>query len=120
MKKFKEQAKQAVIQVQAPPVESLMDKAEQACVLLKAMGNPQRLGLLFVLAQSADGLHVDQWGAASGIEQPTLSQQIGELRQAGLVEGTREGRAIRYKITSKEALAMLEALGCVYCPSGSK
>ena len=53
-----------------------------------------------------------------GIRQPTLSQQLGVLRQEGLVATRREGKHIHYTIASAEAMAVLQVLYQLYCPKG--
>ena len=52
---------------------------------------------------------------ALDIHQPTLSQQLGVLRDEGLVSTRRDGKWIYYSIASKEALAVIEVLYQQYC-----
>ena len=59
----------------APPLEALRDAAEQACALMKVLGNPDRLMLLCELAQGERS--VTQLQEALGIG-------IGHLRDLGL------------------------------------
>ena len=69
----------------APPldVHAMQRAAVQASGLLKAMANPDRL---LLLCQMAHGEHcVSELEGLLGITQPTLSQQLGVLRQEGLV-----------------------------------
>ena len=33
-----------------------------------------------------------------GIRQPGLSQQLAELREAGLIAGRKEGKTVRYRL----------------------
>jgi ArsR family transcriptional regulator len=87
--------------------------ATQASGLLKALANPDRLLLLCQLAQ---GEHcVSELEGLLGILQPTLSQQLGVLRQEGLVTTRREGKQIFYSIASKEALAVMQVLYQQFC-----
>ena len=88
--------------------------AAQACGLLKALGNPDRLLLLCQLSQGP--LCVSELESALGIGQPTLSQQLGVLREEALVSTRREGKQIYYSIASNEALAVLQLLYEMYCP----
>ena len=77
--------------------------ASRACGLLKVLANPDRLLLLCQLTQ---GSHcVSELEAILGIQQPTLSQQLGVLRDEALVTTRREGKQIFYSIASGEAMA---------------
>ena len=51
----------------------------------------------------------------TGIRQPTLSQQLGVLRNEALVSTRREGKWIYYRVASQEALSILETLYGLYC-----
>lgn len=87
--------------------------ATQACGLLKVLANPDRLLLLCQLSQGP--LCVSELAAIVGIQQPTLSQQLGVLRDEALVSTRREGKQIYYSIASREAQAMLQLLYQLYC-----
>lgn len=87
--------------------------AARACGLLKVLGNPDRLLLLCQLSQGE--FCVSELEAALGIQQPTLSQQLGVLRDEQLVTTRREGKQIYYSIASREAMAVLQTLYGLYC-----
>jgi len=53
---------------------------------------------------------------ALGIRQPTLSQQLGVLRNEGVVSTRREGKNIFYNIADARLLKVLELLYRLYCP----
>lgn len=91
----------------------LQASAGKACDLLKALANPQRLLLLCQLTQGE--LSVGALETATGIRQPTLSQQLTVLREEQTVNTRREGKQIFYSIASQEALAVLEVLYQLYC-----
>jgi len=94
--------------------------ASRACGLLKVLANPDRLLLLCQLAQ---GEHcVSELESALGIQQPTLSQQLGVLREEKLVDTRREGKQIFYRIASQEAMAVMQVLYELFCkkPKGKK
>lgn len=87
--------------------------AERARGLLKVLSNPDRLMLLCQLTQ---GEHcVSELEQALGIQQPTLSQQLGVLRDERLVATRRDGKQIYYSITSTEAMAVMQVLYQLYC-----
>jgi len=51
-----------------------------------------------------------------GITQPTLSQQLGVLRDEALVSTRRDGKRIHYRVASAQALALLTVLHDQFCP----
>jgi len=97
-----------------PPVDAMRAAATQAGGLLKALANPDRLLFLCQLTQGEQT--VGALEAALGIRQPSLSQQLGVLRQEGLVATRRDGKQIHYSVASPEALAVLRLLYQLYCP----
>lgn len=101
-------------------LEDMRAAATRACGLLKVLGNPDRLLLLCQLTQGE--FCVSELEAMLGIQQPTLSQQLGVLREEKLVSTRREGKQIRYALASKEATALLQVLYQLYCvkPQGEE
>ena len=96
-------------------LDAMRGAADQACRLLRMLANPDRLLLLCQLVQGER--RVGELEDSLGIGQPTLSQQLGVLRESGLVETTREGRHIRYRIRSPQALALMQTLQQQFCPA---
>lgn len=87
--------------------------AAQACTLLKVLGNPDRLMLLCQLTQGE--YCVSDLETLLQITQPTLSQQLGVLREEKLVNTRREGKQVFYSIASPEALAVMQVLYQQFC-----
>jgi len=102
---------------ETPDVSRLRDSAEEAAILLKALANADRLMLLCELAQGERS--VGELEALTGIRQPTLSQQLGVLREERLVETRREGKSIHYRIASPQALAVMHVLYREFCEGKS-
>jgi ArsR family transcriptional regulator len=94
-------------------LDAMRKAAEKARGLLKVLSNPDRLLLLCQLTQGEQC--VSDLENALGIRQPTLSQQLGVLRDEELVHTRREGKQIYYSIASKEAQAIMQVLYDVYC-----
>ncbi|HWI82029.1 metalloregulator ArsR/SmtB family transcription factor [Ramlibacter sp.] len=103
-----------MIEEAAPELEELSQAADAACALLKSLANPDRLLLLCELAQGER--NVGQLEQALGIVQPTLSQQLGVLREARLVDTRRDGKHVYYRIASPQALAVMQVLHAQFCP----
>lgn len=87
--------------------------ATNACALLKVLANPDRLLLMCRLSQGE--LSVGELEAELGIRQPTLSQQLGLLRENGLVATRRDGKNIFYSVASPQALAVMAVLYQQFC-----
>jgi DNA-binding transcriptional ArsR family regulator len=99
------------------PVLALSDMrqaAGQACGLLHALANEDRLLLLCQLSQGEKS--VGELEEMVGIRQPSLSQQLGVLRNEGLVATRRDGKRIFYSVADAKALAVLSTLYQLYCP----
>ncbi|MBN3751593.1 winged helix-turn-helix transcriptional regulator [Paraburkholderia sp. Tr-20389] len=88
--------------------------AANACALLKVLANPDRLLLMCQLSQGE--MSVGELEEQLGIRQPTLSQQLGVLRENDLVATRREGKNIFYSVASPEALAVMAVLYEQFCP----
>lgn len=97
----------------AVPLADLAGAAAKAAILLKALANPDRLLLLCNLVESE--CNVSGLETLTGIRQPTLSQQLGVLREEGLVDTRRDGKFIFYRIASPPALAVLQTLYETFC-----
>jgi len=95
---------------------ALRASSAAASALLKAMANPDRLLLLCQLSQGE--LCVSELEEQLGIRQPTLSQQLGVLREEGLVQTRRDGKQVYYRIASAAALAVLQVLYAQFCGNG--
>lgn len=91
-----------------PDLMALQASAEKACALLKVLAHTDRLVLLCRLAQGE--FCVSDLERDLGIRQPTLSQQLGVLRQEGLVSTRREGKHIHYRLISDDAAAVMHVL----------
>lgn len=92
---------------------ALRSAAASCCRLMKVLSNPDRLLLLCQLAQGEK--RVGQLEELVGIEQPTLSQQLGVLRDEHLVSTRREGKHIYYRIESEQALAVMNVVYEQFC-----
>ena len=91
----------------------LRDSASKACTLLKVLANEDRLLLLCQLTQGER--NVGELEALTGIRQPTLSQQLGVLRDEGLVNTRRMGKFIFYSLASFEVVSVMQTLSGLYC-----
>ena len=77
------------------------------------LSNPDRLLLLCQLVPGEK--RVGELEALLSIVQPTLSQQLGVLREEGLVTTRRSGKNIYYSVVSEQAVAVMRALYDQFC-----
>ena len=104
-----------------PPVTVELDpravarQVGKATRLLKSLANQHRLMILCHLVEGEQT--VGALEVALGIQQAHLSQQLAQLRAAGLVRARRESRNVYYSLGSPEAAAVLSLLYRLYCPA---
>ena len=73
---------------------------------------------MLLLCQLSHGeMCVSDLEQALEIHQPTLSQQLGVLRSAGVVETRRQGKNIYYSVAEPALLEILLLLDKLYCPA---
>lgn len=104
--------------VSAMRVEQLADKADHAAAVLKAISNKWRL---LVLCQLVKGEKpVGELEDVIGLSQSALSQHLAALRRMKLVETRRSAQTIYYRLSGREATAVLATLHDLYCaPAGA-
>lgn len=94
-------------------LDAMRAAATDAAALLRTLGNVDRL---LLLCQLTEGEYcVGELEQSTGIQQPTLSQQLGVLRNMGLVETRREGKNVYYRITDARAWELLKTVHDLYC-----
>ena len=94
-------------------LDTMRASAARTCSMLKTLSNPDRLLLLCQISQGE--CCVSDLEEALDIHQPTLSQQLGVLRDEGLVETRRDGKRIYYSMASTEAIAVMKVLYEQFC-----
>lgn len=88
-------------------------RADEVAALLKTLSHPVRLMLACTLAEGE--YSVGTMEQKLGIHQPTLSQQLGVLREAGIVETRRDAKQIFYRLTEEKAARVIHALYDIFC-----
>lgn len=71
----------------------------------RTLGHPARIRVLELLSERDHAVH--ELLAEIDIEPSNLSQQLGVLRRAGLVQQYREGGEVRYAIAVPEVRSLL-------------
>lgn len=90
------------------PPDELEQQADSGAALLRALANPQRLRLVCELMAGERG--VGELEELTGIRQPSLSKELGKLREAGVIEGRRMSKAVFYQLVDERASGVIAAL----------
>ena len=88
--------------------------AENVSRILKLLANPKRLLILCQLVEGEKS--VGELARLIGISQVTVSQQLGLLKNTGLVAGRREAQTIYYRLEQPEIRELIHFLYKTYCP----
>ena len=91
----------------ATKTDHFTDKHNQLAILAKALGHPARIAIMEYLLKTNACICGDIVNELP-LAQPTVSQHLKELKNAGLIKGSIEGRAVCYCINDK-ALQKLQA-----------
>ena len=81
--------------------EAQVDRIQIA--FIRALAGQHRLRIIHLLGAGSMG--VGELMTALGLPQAAVSQNLAAMRSAGLVEATRDGRSMRYRLADPEILA---------------
>lgn len=70
--------------------------------ILKTLASPRRLEILHRLALGPT--EVSRLAADLAMSQPNVSQHLGVMRAAGIVDAERDGREVRYRLADAEVM----------------
>jgi ArsR family transcriptional regulator len=97
----------------APLAHGVMDADDALAVALrlKALADPVRVQLMtMLLAEPDDGICTCDLAPAVSLSEATVSHHLKQLREAGLVEGTRVGTNVFYRPQSAALVALARVL----------
>jgi DNA-binding transcriptional ArsR family regulator len=92
------------------------DLAARIAEKLKVYAQPQRLMILSCLLGGER--NVAEIGAATGIGQPALSQQLAELRRADLVTTRRKAKQVWYGLANDGVRLCVQSMEAVFGGAG--
>lgn len=98
----------------AVATDPMLEAAEEASRLLKAMASPVRLRILCLLAEGE--MPVGAMAETLNIRLQATSQQLAQLRLEGLIETRKEAQRVFYRLASKDIDRILKTLRKIYCP----
>jgi ArsR family transcriptional regulator, arsenate/arsenite/antimonite-responsive transcriptional repressor len=102
----------------APLAAGVMDEdaALEVALRLKALADPVRVRLLsLVLSSDADGACTCDLAPAVGLTEATVSHHLKQLREAGLVEGTKAGTNVYYRARRDSLSALVRVIDPACC-----
>jgi DNA-binding transcriptional ArsR family regulator len=80
--------------------EIFTDKQNKLAAMMKALAHPARIAIVQYLIRANACINGELVGEL-GLAQPTISQHLKELKNAGLIQGTIEGTSVCYCIDPK-------------------
>lgn len=80
--------------------EQFTNKQNQIAIIAKALGHPARIAIIEYLLK-VNGCICNDIVDELPLAQPTVSQHLKELKNAGLIKGNVEGNSICYCINEK-------------------
>ena len=91
----------------------MREKAKATANFMKSLANPNRL--MITCALIAGERSVGELETTLGLRQPSLSQQLADLRDNGIVEARREAKQVFYRVADDRAVALLSTLHQIFC-----
>lgn len=82
---------------------------EETAEMLKAIAHPVRLCIVRRL-WCKGACNVTNMQECFDMPQSTVSQHLGKLRQAGIIEGERQGLEVKYSLADERVKRILEIL----------
>lgn len=100
-----------------PETAELVANATEAADFLKKFAHPSRLMIVCALVDGERS--VRDLEDTLGIRQPGLSQQIAELRDAGLIVGRKESKNMFYRLADGRVTGFIDLMFRMFCkPAG--
>ncbi len=93
--------------------KAMEERATEVAGHLKVLAHPVRLMLACTLVEGE--FSVGELEEKLDVHQPTLSQQLTVLREAGIVQTRREGKQIFYALTEAKTAQLIGALFAIFC-----
>ncbi len=97
----------------ASKTDHFSDSQNELAHLMKALAHPARIAIIEFLLKTDSCICGDIVNELP-LSQPTVSQHLKELKQAGIIQGTIEGNAICYCINQETFTKIQESIGGIY------
>src|SRR3990172_6528609 len=90
------------------PMDPIHELQAEIC---RTLSHPLRIAILHLLAE--EPREVGRLAADLGVSQPNVSQHLGVMRSAGLVEAERDGRGVTYRLADPEIIGACDRMAHV-------
>lgn len=97
----------------SPDLAEMKEKVQEASAFLKKVSNPDRLLVVCTLVHGERS--VRELEDLLGIRQPGLSQQLAELRVAGLISARKAGKAVYYSLADPRVELFVSTMHRLFC-----
>lgn len=97
----------------ASKTESFTQKQNTIATMAKALGHPARVAIIEYLMKVDSCICTDIVNELP-LAQPTISQHLKELKNAGLIKGEIEGNAICYCVSEKAIEKLRDYFGKIF------
>jgi ArsR family transcriptional regulator, arsenate/arsenite/antimonite-responsive transcriptional repressor len=84
--------------------------ADRINLIARALADPRRLDILRVIGKAGDTLACEELRGCTCVSAATVSHHMKELESAGLVESTREGKFVTYRLRRDVLNSYLSAI----------
>ncbi len=88
-------------------------QAEQLAEMFKVLGDPTRVQIVHILAAAPEPVCVCDFTASFDLGQPTISHHLAKLREAGIVECSRQGIWAFYRLSPSLSPAARAAIALI-------
>lgn len=87
------------------PVDELLDPA-----LFKALADPTRVSLIACIAKCGRGCSVGEVAECCSVDVSVVSRHLSLLARSGVLESSKQGRIVRYRVRYAELCKALRSL----------
>ena len=98
-------------------IAQMLGNAQRAADFLKKFAHPSRLMVACALVDGERS--VRDLEDTLGLRQPALSQQIAELRDAGLILARKESKSVYYRLADERIAEFIGTMYRLFCAPGS-
>jgi ArsR family transcriptional regulator, arsenate/arsenite/antimonite-responsive transcriptional repressor len=93
--------------------EQFTDKQNELAVIMKALGHPARMAIIEILVR-VDSCICGDLVNELPLAQPTISQHLKELKNAGLIKGNIEGNSVCYCLDEKTWMKFKKTMNALF------
>lgn len=90
------------------------DCLERKALLLKAIANPLRLGVVELLS-THESLSVNELCKRLNCEQSLLSHNLAGLKKIGILQSEKQGQVVYYKLIERKFIPVIKAISKCDC-----